>query len=220
MSSELGSKLNKYLAGDAIGKIGTYTIADRATWRSQVNKLNLSERALMDLTDAKYRVVTDLSAQKLGLAYDRFLGTPMGQIYLAAMSDRVRAIKEKRATGEIVFPVGSTSGTVKGTLQPGEGKAFVTSLAAGQDISLKVDASQPSKLSIYPPTTKLPPLFVSEETEQPTDWSGRTTVKGLHEFVFVSNSDLPIKYEITLTATNLNPLKPTDNSQPSPSPSP
>jgi serine/threonine protein kinase, bacterial len=204
ISNELGSKLSNYLAPDAIGKIGTYTIADRANWRSQVNRSNLSERALIDLTDARYRTITDLSAKKLNLNYDRFLGTPMGQIYLATMSDRVRAVQEKRATGEIVFPVGGTSGTVKGTLQPGEGKAFISSLAGGQDISIKLNASQSGKLSIYPPTSKLPAMLESTQTN---GWSGKTTVNGLHEFVFVSNSDLPIQYELTLTAAQLNPPK-------------
>jgi serine/threonine protein kinase, bacterial len=204
ISNELGSKLNNYLTGESIGKIGTYTIADRTIWRSQVNKLNLSERALMDLTDARYLAITELSAKKLDLGYDRFLGTPMGQIYLATMSDRVRAIQEKRATGEIVFPVGGTSGTVKGTLQPGEGKAFISSLVGGQDISIKLNASQSSKLSIYPPSSKLPVLLESTQTN---NWSGKTTVNGLHEFVFVSNSDLPIQYELTLTAAQLNPVK-------------
>jgi serine/threonine protein kinase, bacterial len=202
ISSELGSKLNNYLAGDAIGRIGTYTVADRANWRSQVNQLNLSERALMDLTDARYRAITDLSAKKLDLGYDRFLGTPMGQIYLATMSDRVRAIQDKRAIGEIVFPLGGTSGTVKGTLQPGEGKVFLSSLAGGQDVSLKLNASQSSKLSIYPPTSRLPAILESTQTNS---WFGKTTMNGLHEFVFVSNSDLPIQYELTLTANQLNP---------------
>lgn len=156
----------------------------------------------MDLTDARYRAITDLSAKKLDLGYDRFLGTPMGQIYLATMSDRVRAIQDKRAIGEIVFPLGGTSGTVKGTLQPGEGKVFLSSLAGGQDVSLKLNASQSSKLSIYPPTSRLPAILESTQTNS---WFGKTTMNGLHEFVFVSNSDLPIQYELTLTANQLNP---------------
>jgi serine/threonine protein kinase, bacterial len=213
ISNELGSKLNNYLTGDAIGKIGTYSMTDRATWRSQVNRLNLSERALMDLTDARYRAITELSAKKLDLGYDRFLATPMGQIYLATMSDRVRAIQTKKATGEIVFPVGGTSGTVKGMLQPGEGKAFISSLAGGQDISIKLNASQSSKLSIYPPSSKLPPMLESTQTN---NWSGKTTINGLHEFVFVSNSDLPIQYELTLTATQESPAQTNDQSPSTP----
>jgi serine/threonine protein kinase, bacterial len=204
ISNELGSKLNNYLAPDAIGRIGSYSITDRENWRSQVNKLNLSERALMDLTDARYRAITDLSAKKLDLGYDRFLGTPLGQIYLAAMSDRVRAIQSKIAMGEIIFPVGSTSATVRGTLQPGEGKVFVSTLAGGQDVSLKLNASQSGKLSIYPPTSRLPPILESTQTNS---WFGKTTVNGLHEFVFVSNSDLPIQYELTLTAAQVTPPK-------------
>ncbi len=213
ISNEFGSKLNNYLAPDAIGRIGTYTVADRANWRSQVNKLNLSERALIDLTDARYRAITDLSARKLNVSYDGFLGTPMGQIYLATMSDRVRAIQDKRAIGEIVFPVGGTSGTVQGTLQSGEGKAFVSSLAAGQDIRIRLNGSQSGKLSIYPPTSRLPAILESSQTNS---WFGKTTVNGLHEFVIVSHSDLPIQYELTLTAAPFNPAQADDNSSSTP----
>jgi serine/threonine protein kinase, bacterial len=218
ISNDLGSKLNNYLAGDAIGRIGKYGTTDRATWRSQVNKANLSERALIDLSDAKYRSITNLSAQKLGMPFDRFIGTPLGQVYLATMADRVRAIQEKRATGEIIFPKGATSGTVRGTLLPGEGKAYISSLSSGQDFNIKVNVNnQPSKLSIYPPNSTLPAILGPTQTN---NWSSRTTVNGYHEFVLVSQSDLPIQYEIALTAADIKPAQTKDDSKPGSSPSP
>ncbi len=218
ISTDFGSKLNSYLSGNAIGKIGTYSATDRANWRSQVNGLNLSERALVDLTDAKYRSITDLSTQKLGISFDEFVSTPLGQVYLATMSDRVSAIQDRRAIGSISIPLGSTSGVVRGTLQPGEGKAFLGSLTGGQDISIRVNTSQPTtKLSIYPPTSKLPAILESALT---SNWFGRTTMTGAHEFVLVSHSDLPVQYEITLTAVDPNPLKSNQKSQPTPIPTP
>jgi serine/threonine protein kinase, bacterial len=213
ISTDFGSKLSSYLSGSAIGKIGSYSVADRANWRSQVNGLNLSERALMDLTDAKYRSITDLSAQKLGLSFDEFVSTPIGQVYLAAMSDRVSAIQDRRAIGSISIALGSSSGIVKGTLQPGEGKAFLSNLVGGQDISVKVNTTQPTKLSIYPPSSKFPAMLESAPT---SNWFGKTMMNGAHEFVLVSQSDLPIQYEITLTAVDLNPVKSNEKLSPSP----
>lgn len=213
ISTDFGSKLTSYLGGNAIGKIGSYSVTDRANWRSQVNGLNLSERALVDLTDAKYRSITDLSAQKLGLSFDQFVSTPLGQVYLATMSDRVSAIQDRRAIGSISFPLGTTSGIVRGTLQPGEGKAFLSSLTGGQDISIRVNTSQPTKLSIYPPTSKLPAILESASTN---NWFGKTTMSGAHEFVLVSQSDLPVQYELTLTAVDLNPVKSNEKLSPTP----
>jgi serine/threonine protein kinase, bacterial len=202
IASELGDKLNNQLSSDAIQKIGGYGTTDRSTWKSQINKLRLSERSLIDLTDAKYRSITDYSADKLGLGFDQFLKTPIGQIYLATMFDRVQAIESKQAMGEIVFPVGGTSGTVSGTLQPGEGKAYVASLFGGQDIGVNITANQSTKLSIYPPRSKLPAILGSTQT---TNWAGKTSVNGYHQFVLVSHSDRPLQYKLKLTAADLKP---------------
>jgi serine/threonine protein kinase, bacterial len=200
IASELGDKLDKQLSSDAVKKIGTYTAADRSSWESQVNKLHLSKRALIDLTNAKYRSITDYSADKLGLRFNRFLNTPIGQIYQATMFDRVSAIATKQATAEIVFPSGGTSGTVSGTLQPGDGKAYIASLARGQDIEIDLQTNSATKLSIYPPTSKLPAMLTDSQSK---NWSGKTTRNGYHEFVLVSDSDRPIQYSLKLTASDL-----------------
>jgi serine/threonine protein kinase, bacterial len=200
IATKLGDKLTRQLSNDAGRKIGRYTMTDRSIWRSRLNKLHLSDRALTDLTDAKYDAITEFSAQKLELGFDRFLNTPMGQIYHATMFDRVQAVQAKQAMAEIVFPVGGNSGTVKGKLQPGEGIAYLASLAGGQDIGVSIIANERTKLSIYPPTSKLPPILGLTPTNH---WSGKTSMNGYHEFVLVSHSDRPIDYELTLTADDL-----------------
>jgi serine/threonine protein kinase, bacterial len=200
IATKLGDKLTRQLNPDAVRRIGRYTTTDRSIWRSRLNKLHLSDRALTDLTDAKYDAITEFSAQKLELEFDRFLNTPMGQIYHATMFDRFQAIQAKQAMSEIVFPVGGNSGTVKGKLQPGEGIAYIASLAGGQDIGVSIIANERTKLSIYPPTSKLPPILGSTPTNH---WSGKTSMNGYHEFVVVSHSDRPIDYELTLTADDL-----------------
>ncbi len=202
IATELGDKLANHLSSDVIQKIGTYTPVDRRVWRSTVNKSSLSERALIDLTDAKYRSITEFSAEKLDLKFSQFLNTPMGQIYLATMADRVLAIESKQAIDEIVFPVGGTSGRVKGTLPPGEGIAYLASLFGRQDISVSVIANERTKLSIYPPTSKLPAILDSTPINY---WAGKTRINGYHEFVLVSHSNRPIDYELTLTASDLKP---------------
>jgi serine/threonine protein kinase, bacterial len=200
ISTDLGTKLTNKLDRDAIRGIGTYQPANRATWRSQVNRLKLSERTLIDLTNAKYRTITDVNAQKLGLSDERFLKTSLGQVYMATMADRVRALQFKQASGEIVFPTGETSGKVSGTLQPGEGKAYIASLGNGQKIAVEINANDRTQLSIYPPTSQLPAILAASITKK---WSGRTSANGYHEFVIVSHSDRPISYELKLSADTL-----------------
>jgi serine/threonine protein kinase, bacterial len=202
IASELGDKLSQQLGSDAVRKIGEYHAADRSSWKSQVNKLHLSERSLIDLTNVKYRSITNYSAEKLGLKFNRFLNTPVGQVYLATMFDRVQAIQSQQAIGEIVFPIGGKSGTVSGTLQPGEGKAYIASLFSRQDIAIDIKANQPTNLSIYPPTSNLPAILTASQTN---NWAGKTRINGYHEFVLVSDSDQPIQYELKLTASDLSP---------------
>jgi serine/threonine protein kinase, bacterial len=200
IAADLGTKLTNKLDREAISGIGTYHPANRATWRSQVNRLKLSERTLIDLTDAKYRTITDVTAQKLGISNEQFLKTPLGQIYMATMSDRVRALQAKQATDEIVFPTGETSGKVSGTLQPGEGKAYIASLGSGQKIAVDINTADRTQLSIYPPTSKLPAMLTASDTKK---WSGKTSANGYHEFIIVSQSDRPINYELQLSADTL-----------------
>ncbi len=208
IARQLGDRLTSQLSHEAIQKIGRYRAADRAEWKSKVNSLHLSERALIDLTDAKYRSITDYSAQKLGIGTEQFLGTPVGQIYLATMLDRVRAIQSQQALNEIVFPVGGTSGTVSSTLQPGEGKAYIASLVGGQDVAVNIRADAPVNLAIYPPTSNLPAILTTTPTK---NWSGKTSVNGYHELVLVSQSDRAIPYQLKLSASD---LKPTNFPQP------
>jgi serine/threonine-protein kinase len=214
IATDLGGKLDRNLSRNAVRRIGQYSAGDRLKWRSQVNKLRLGERALIDLTDAKYRSITKFSAQKLGTGFERFLNTPIGQVYLATMFDRVEAIKSKQALGEIIFPIGDDNGTVSGTLQPGEGKAYIASLAKGQDLTVEIEANEPTNLSIYPPTQNLPAMLSASQT---TNWAGKTKVNGYHEFVLVSHSDRSIQYKLKLTAFDLKPNQSGGNQIESPS---
>ncbi len=196
IASALGQKLTS-LDLKAVQKIGKYRPTDRSIWRSQLSKVHLSERAAIDLTDTKYRTLTEFTAQKLGLDFDRFLETPLGQIYLATMADRLQAILSKQAIAEIVFPIGENNGTVSGTLQPGEGMAYIANLSGGQDVEVKITANELTALSIYPPSSNLAALLTAAPTK---DWSGKTSVNGDHEFVLVSQSDRPVAYQLKLTA--------------------
>jgi serine/threonine protein kinase, bacterial len=208
ISTNLGAKLTSQLDREAIEKIGYYESTDRDDWQAQVNNLHLSERALIDLTAAKFRSITDYSPQQMGIGTEQFLDTPLGQIYLAAMLDRVRAIQARQASSEIVFPIGGNSGTVSGTLKPGEGKAYIASLVGGQEIAANIQADAPINLAIYPPTTNLPAILASSPTQ---NWAGKTSVNGYHEFILVSQSDRAIPYQFKLTASA---LKPTNVPQP------
>jgi serine/threonine protein kinase, bacterial len=53
IANDLGGKLTQHLSSDAIQKIGQYSAGDRSNWKAQINKLHLSERALIEVTNAK-----------------------------------------------------------------------------------------------------------------------------------------------------------------------
>lgn len=199
LATELGNKLIDFNP-QALKQIGKYKVADRATWKTQVNQVNLSQRALTDLTNAKYRTLTKFIDQKLGSIDEKFLASPLGQIYLATMFDRVQAIQSKQAIAEIVFPIGEDNSTVSGTLQSGEGMAYIANLSGGQDISVNITTNQPTALAIYPPSSNLTPILTLSPTK---NWSGKTSVNGNHEIVLVSQSDRPLTYQLKLTAATL-----------------
>jgi serine/threonine-protein kinase len=210
IGNELGNQLANHLNPDSLKKLGRFAPADILAWRAQVNKLHLSERALIDLTDTKYEQISEYSAEELGIKFKQFINSPMGQVYLATMHDRVEAIKTRSALTEIIFPKGADRGTVKGTLQPGEGKAFIASLFGGQDITVKIDSDRSTYLAIYPPTSKRPPMLEMTETN---NWAGKTSMSGYHEFILVGDGEQPLKYELTLTAADL-PSKSTNPKSP------
>jgi serine/threonine-protein kinase len=199
-----------FLSSESRRRLGSYTVNDRLQWKAEVNNKKLSSRALYDIADAEF---FSRFPEQRG---QNFIDRPIGQVWQAVVFDKVNAIKYGNALQRIVFPEGEIGDRVSGTLKPGEGKAYIAGLAAGQIMNVKLTADDKVLFSVYPPTSEQPALL--EDSTKRT-WSGTLPQGGFYEFVVVSQATKPVNYQITLTAENPPPPpEPTPIETPTPTP--
>ncbi len=176
----------------ALSNLGNYSEESRREWRSLIASSNVGDRALFDLTDAKF---FSLFPQQAGRD---FLTQPIGQLYYALASDRARSIESGSVTENIRFAAGAFSQTVTGQLGPGEGRIYTMTLSAGQLLRLNLSApTESTQVSLYPPepTDDNPAVFADSEQ---TTWSGAITQNGVYEGVVINRSNDVIEYELTV----------------------
>lgn len=192
-------------------RLGSYTVADRERWKVEVNKLHFSSRALYDLTDAAF---FEMFPQQRG---KKFINQPFGQVWYAIAADKLNPILAATTFQRIVFDRGASGKLVRGTLNPGEGKAYIVGLAKGQLMKLDLQANSQVLLSVYSPTGKT--ILLEDSSNRA--WSGNLPEQGLYEFVVVSTASEPMDYRLKITAENLT-LAPSAYPAPldTPSPSP
>jgi serine/threonine-protein kinase len=196
------------LSPEARSRLGSYTATDLERRREAANQLNLSGRTLNDLADARFDRLFPKQLQRSDL-----LQLPQGQVWHAAASDALAALKSGSALEKLQFASGSFSLQAAATLQPGDGKAYLAQLTKDQMIRLNLRAAANSlQLSLYPPTSDQPPLL---EDARNTEWSGKLPSSGLYEIVVVSRSAEPISYALDLAAAEQIT---TPKSSPAPSP--
>jgi len=212
IASEWLDKLT-FLSGESRQRLGSYTVDDRLKWKAEINEKKLSSRALYDIADSAFFLIFPEQKGK------NFIDKPIGQVWQGIAFDKVNAVKSGTALGRIVFPPGEIGHSVSGTLKPGEGKAYIAGLAAGQIMNVRLRADSKVLFSVYPPTSDRPALL-EDSTKQRT-WSGTLSQGGFYEFVVVSTAAKPIDYQITLTAENPPPPpEPTPIENPTPTPTP
>ena len=173
-------------------QLGSYSEADLTRAKAEANQLRVSSRSLYDLADAKFLKQFPQQRGK------DFLNQPIGQVWQAAVADTLNAVKTGEAFARIAFAPGAVDKQVSGRLKPGEGKAFVASLAAGQAMEVNLSTGQKALLSIYSPSGKTTLL----EDSRDRTWSGQLPESGFYEFVVVSDSSEPIDYQLNLTVEN------------------
>ena len=185
-------------------QMGTYSSAERDRWKVEVNRRNVSSRALYDLGDAAFfRVFPEQKGKN-------FIEQPIGQVWHGFVQDKLNAILAKSAFEKLVFTSGSTGKTVSGTLQPGTGKVFIADLNRQQNMEVKLDANSQVLLSIYSPSGKV--TFLEDSTQR--NVSKTLPERGYYEFVVVSTGSNSSDYTLTVTAEN--PPEP----EPEPTPTP
>jgi serine/threonine-protein kinase len=208
IANEFLARLER-VSPEARRQMGSYGKADRDRWRKVVNQSNLSTRALYDLADARFFYLfseyrgTNLSKQ------------PMEQVWHGIASDQVAAIAAGSALETITFPPGRFDTRIVGSLQPGNGRAYIAYFKKGQGLRLTWNADQKALFSLYPPLSAQKPLL---EDSQDATWSGTLTESGYYEVVIVADGAEPVNYTIDLAADNIS--TPTNSASPTPTSSP
>ncbi len=192
IGDELLDKLEN-LSSDARARLGTYDTTDLDRTKTEVNKLNLSSRALYDLADAKFFYWFPQQPRDRNI-----IGLPIGQIWQAITADSLASLQAGATVESVEFDSRTSSKTLTGNLKPGEGKAYIARFAQNQTLRVNLQAPRKSTLlSIYSPgrTNKARALLQDAEG---LSWSGLLDDAGFYEFVVVSQASEPIAYELNL----------------------
>ncbi|MBW4654968.1 MAG: protein kinase [Kaiparowitsia implicata GSE-PSE-MK54-09C] len=184
----------QHLSAESRRRLGGFTTSDRQGWRSEVNQLNVSSRALNDLADGRFFY---LFPEWRG---EEFIDLPIGQVWQAIALDQLRALQSGDRLEQVQIPQSEFSTAVNGTLPPGAGKVYIAELSQGQLFRLNVQAPpQSTLLSLYLPVpTQDRPVLLEDSPE--TQWSRELPQSGFYEVVVVSNVDTPIEYTVNLAA--------------------
>jgi len=194
IGDELLDKLEN-LSSDARARLGTYDTTDLDRWKAEVNKLNLSSRALYDLADARFFYWFPEQPRDRNL-----IGKPIGQIWQAITADALESLQAGATVESVEFDRRSNSKSLTGNLKPGEGKAYIARFAQNQTLRVNLQAPRQSTLlSIYTPGRTKGARALLEDAEG-LSWSGLLDDAGYYEFVVVSQASEPIAYELNLTA--------------------
>ena len=195
------------LSPEAQEKLGRYSPADTDRWQRQVNELNVSDNALVDLADARFHQL--FPEQRQG----GFVETPVDQIWFALAQDSLADLQSGSALAEIQFAPGTYSEQLEGTLAPGEGQVYILNLSAGQLMRVNLQAPADStQLSIYVPVpNEATPHLLADSGDM--TWAGELPQSGYYEIVIVSTTTNPITYRLNVAVDNvendiINPVPP------------
>ena len=194
IGDELLDKLEN-ISSNARKRLGSYDGTDIDRRKAEVNKINLSSRALNDLADAKFFHLFPEERRDRDI-----INLPIGQIWQAISSDALEALQAGATIESIEFDSRASSKTLKGNLKPGEGKAYIARLAQNQTLRVNLQAPRKSTLlSIYTPGRTKGARALLQDAEG-LSWSGLLDDAGYYEFVVVSKSSEAISYELNLVA--------------------
>ena len=187
------------LSSEARSRLGQYTAANVRDRQAAAAQLNLSSRALNDLTDAQFFHWFPAVSRQGNL-----LNQAVGQVWQAIAVDKLNALRSGDALERIEFPAETFSHQVSGTLKPGQSKAYLASFTQNQALQLKLQAAGSTLLSVYPPSSKTSALL---EDSTRTNWSGKLPDTGLYEITIASDGQNSVSYTLNLAAAdhvNLN----------------
>ena len=182
------------LSSEARSRLGQYTAANVRDRQAAAAQLNLSSRALNDLTDAQFFHWFPAVSRQGNL-----LNQAVGQVWQAIAVDKLQALRSGDALERIEFPAENFSHQVSGTLKPGQSKAYLASFTQNQALQLKLQAAGSTLLSLYPPSSKTSALL---EDSTRTNWSGKLPDTGLYEITIASDGQNSVSYTLNLAAAD------------------
>ncbi|MBE9070429.1 serine/threonine protein kinase [Leptolyngbya cf. ectocarpi LEGE 11479] len=189
--------LELHLSMPARRGLGAYGADDRESWRQTVNRLNVSSRALEDLTDAKFVSIFPQASR------DNLLDQPLGQVWYALARDGVEDLKTNETLERVEFEEGAFRQRLTGQLAAGEGRVFLLNLQAGQNLRINLQVPENSALmSLYVPMpSQEVPFLLSDSSE--TTWAGTLNQRGYYEIAIASKSANPINYALSVAVDNI-----------------
>lgn len=202
---DLLDTLEANLSQRSLSALGSYSEDSRSRWQSQIAQVNVGNRSLYDLVDAKFFQLFP------GQSGQDFINQPVGQIYYALADDRARSIESGALREEVQFASGAFRQDVSGTIGPGEGRVYTMRLSAGQLLRLSLSApAESTLLSLYLPAPTDDNPFVLADSEDIT-WSGAVTQSGYYEVVVVNQSAESITYQLAVSVDNVTSPPPADD---------
>ncbi|MEM7062058.1 MAG: serine/threonine-protein kinase [Cyanobacteria bacterium P01_B01_bin.77] len=189
--------LELHLSMPARRGLGAYGADDRESWRQTVNRLNVSSRALEDLTDAKFVSIFPQESK------DNLLDQPLGQVWYALARDGVEDLKANETLERVEFEEGAFRQRLTGQLAVGEGRVFLLNLQAGQNLRINLQVPENSALmSLYVPMPSQEIPFLLSDSAEAT-WSGTLNQSGYYEIAIASKSTNPINYALSVAVDNI-----------------
>lgn len=190
--------LETHLSAEARAGLDHYTQGDiRDRTRDVETRYHLSNRALNDMTDAKFLALfPDYDPAVMNDA-DRFIRIPMGQIWHGIATDEMQQIKTGASLKTLSLDT-TRAVTTTGQLAPGEGMAYIMQLSRGQRLTVEIEVPADAvRLSVYPSNLKTASPIVEDSAR--THVSATLTQTGFHEVVLVSVNQRAAQYTLTVT---------------------
>ncbi len=173
--------------------LGQYTEDNIRELAKKANTLNISSRALEDLSDARFFYLFPEQSRGQNL-----MDLPIGQVWQALTVDELKMLEQGQNLQEVQFDENATRHVISGVLQPGEGKVYIAWLKRRQSLRIKLEAPRQSTfLSLYTPSRRPSSQTILEDARLQS-WSGQLNDTGYYEIVIVSDSKDPIDYELIL----------------------
>ncbi|PSF38174.1 hypothetical protein C7H19_06795 [Aphanothece hegewaldii CCALA 016] len=185
-ASELITQLSS-LSAEARGGLGSYDRLRRQEIIKEANDLNLNMRALYDLANAEFS--RDFPSEDKDN-----MEQPTGQVLSAMLLDNLRKLQSDETSLKITELPTENDISRQGTLEPGQGKAYVIQLEENQEVEFQISAPQETQISIYSPSGQNNLLDDSTETS----WTGTLKESGLYEITIVSKSDSVFDYQFLI----------------------